>query len=412
MNLLSTGLLIFILAGLWLPRIVLAEFPLDSETLSIRGFGTLGGAYNVDGQAGFIRDISQPEGARGNGVDWEIDSRLGLQATWKPREDFESTVQAISKYTSDGNYRPQVTWAFLKYAISPNLLVRTGRLGADLYLQTDSRDVGYAYLWVRPPVDYFGQFFASNFDGADLTVTQGFGDGVFRGKLYMGQAFESIPADEGGQYSLDGTTLVGGHIEYQNLNWLFRIGYADIRLENESATESLLNALRSTGVPQAVALAQAMSLAGKYTSFFGVGVAYDEGPLQAQLAINHLSSDALTSPSSTAGYFSVGYRIGLWTPYLIYSRTKSENNQRSTGLPDIPLFEAINTGTAQALSLGRADQETFSLGVRYDFSRNMDFKLQLDHINSRINPSLLWSNPDPDWDGQTTIISATLDFIF
>lgn len=414
MNPLLTRLLIFMLIG-WdsLSCVALAESPFNSETFSLSGFGTLGGAYNIDGQAGFIRDLSQPEGARGNGFDWNIDSRLGLQATWKPREDFESTVQVVSKYRSDGSYRPQVTWAFLKYAINPNLLARAGRLGADIYLQADSRDVGYAYLWIRPPVDYFGQLFASYFDGADFTIARELGQGVLKGKLYAGQAVETIPADGGGQYALDGTTVAGGHIEYQHVNWLFRVSYASIHLKNESSVGPLLAVLRSTGVPQAIALAQEMSLAGKHADFFGMGVAYDEGPLQSQLAINHLSSDSLTFPDNTAGYFSVGYRIGSWIPYFIYSRTQSDDNKQfTTGLPSIPPFDTINAGVAQAISAGQTNQETFSLGVRYDFTRNADIKLQLDRIDSRINPSLLWKEPDPDWDGQETIISATLDFIF
>lgn len=403
---------VVVLLGLWLSRFALAELPLGSETLSLSGFGTLGGTYNLDGEAGFIRDISQPDGARGNGIDWAIDSRLGFQATWRLREDFESTLQLASKYRYDGSYYPQVTWAFLKYEINPNVQIRAGRLGADIYLQADSRDIGYTYLWVRPPVDYFGQLFVSYLDGVDLTATRGLGEGILRGKLYAGHARETIPAAGGDQYSLDGTIVAGGHIEYQNLNWLLRASYGAIQLENESSVEPLLNALQSTGVPQAVTLAQEMSLAGKYSRFFGAGIAYDDGPLQSQWVIRYLLSDSLAFPSSAAGYWSVGYRIGQWTPYLVYSRIKSEHNQRSTGLPDIPPFDAINVGVARALSLGRVDQETFSLGVRYDFAQNAAFKLQLDRIDSRINPSLLWRDPDPNWDGQATIISATLDFVF
>jgi len=412
LNRFSTRLLVFICIGFWFSRIALAELPLDSETFSLGGFGTLGGPYNFSDQAGFIRDISQPKGTRGDGVGWKIDSRLGLQGTWKPREDFEATLQLVSKYRYDGSYRPEATWAFLKYMIDPNLQARVGRLGADLYLQADSRDVGYAYLWVRPPVDYFGQLFVSYLDGADLTGTQRLGDGVLRGKLYAGQAAETIPVPGGGQYSLSGTRIVGGHLEYQHPHWLFRIGYGMIRLEKESFVAPLLNVLRNTGVPQAAALAQQMSLAGKRADFFSMGVAYDDGPLQSQLAISRLSSDSLMSPSNTAGYLSVGYRIGLWTPYLVYSRARSERHQGETGLPNISPFDALNAGVAQALSFTRIDQETFSLGVRYDFARNADFKLQLDWIDSRPGSSLLWVEPEPDWDGETTILSATLDFVF
>ncbi|HCB15258.1 MAG TPA: hypothetical protein DEP36_17065 [Gammaproteobacteria bacterium] len=412
MNRFSRQFLVFVLIGFWCSPIVLAELPLGSKTFSLSGFGTLGGPYNFDDEAGFIRDISQPKGARGNGVDWAIDSRLGLQGTWKPREDFSSTLQLVSKYRYDGSYRPEVTWAFLKYAINPNVQVRAGRLGTDIYLQADSRDVGYAYLWVRPPVDYFGQLFNSYIDGLDLTATRGFGDGVLRGKLYAGQLHETLPGAKGSEYSLNGSTAVGGHLEYQHLHWLFRVGYAAVRLENEGSIEPLLNALRSTGVPQAVTLAQEMSSAGKHFDIFSAGVAYDNGPLQSQLMMSHLSSELAMSSNNTAGYLSIGYRIGPWTPYLVYSRIKSKDPQYTTGLPNSLPFEAINAGVAQAFSFNQVNQETFSLGVRYDFAQNADFKLQLDWIDSRDNPSILWVDPEPDWDGQAAVLSATFDFVF
>ena len=81
-------------------------------------------------------------------------------------------------------------------------------------------------------------------------------------------------------------------------------------------------------------------------------------------------------------------------------------------LPNSLPFEAINAGVAQAFSFNQVNQETFSLGVRYDFAQNADFKLQLDWIDSRDNPSILWIDPEPDWDGQAAVLSATFDFVF
>lgn len=408
-------LFIAMLLGLWLSRSALAELSLNGETFSLSGFGTLGGPYNLDGQAGFIRDKTQPEGARGDGIDWAIDSRLGLQATWRPRDDFEGTLQLVSKYHDDGSYRPQATWAFLKYAFAPDSQVRVGRLGYDIYLFAESRDVGYSYLWVRPPVDCFGQIYNSYFDGLDLTLADGWGEGVLRGKLFLGQLTGTIPTSfRDSEYDLSGSILWGGYIDYQTPHWLFRAGLGKSRLENELPPYAMLqDALRSTQVPQAVALAQDLGFAGKQLKFLAAGIAYDNGPLQSQLALSHAVSDTLSYPGNTAGYWSIGYRTGQWTPYFVYSRIKStRDDQRETGLPDTPPFEVINTGVAQALSANQANQYTLSLGIRYDFARNVDFKLQVDWIRSRGNPTLLWTDPDPDWDGRATIVSATLDFVF
>jgi len=56
---------------------------LSSDRLSVNGFGTLGGVYSDSDTAAFIRDLSQPEGAI-DGWSAEVDSRLGLQLSFRP----------------------------------------------------------------------------------------------------------------------------------------------------------------------------------------------------------------------------------------------------------------------------------------------------------------------------------------
>jgi hypothetical protein len=60
----------------------------------------------------------------------------------------------------------------------------------------------------------------------------------------------------------------------------------------------------------------------------------------------------------------------------------------------------------------RLQQTSLSLGVRYDFTPNVDIKLQVSSINSKYRSTLFWGNPEPGWDGDTVVFSAFLDFIF
>ncbi len=409
---------LFIIMGLgfWLSSpVALADSPLNSETFSLSGFGTLGGAYNLDGEANFIRDGIQPDGADGRGFTGSVDSRLGLQANWKPHEDFEGVIQLVSKYRYDGSYRPQVTWAFLKYAFTPDFQIRAGRLGYDIYPFAESRDVGYSYVWVRPPVDFFGYIYFSHLDGADLTLTHQLGNGLLKGKLFASQFNDAIPVVTTipDVYTLKGDAW-GGYLDYQTPNWLFRACLVIIKPETEQTAVAMLqNALRSTQVPQAVSLAGNMGFADKTFNFFTTGAVYDDGPFQGQLMLSRILTDTLSYPNNTAGYASLAYRIGEWTPYLVYSRIKSGRNDHvDTGLPDTPPFDVLNAQVGLALSNNQADQSTVSLGARYDFAPNAAFKLQVDRIHSRGYPTLLWGNTDPDWDGRATIFSATLDFVF
>ncbi len=387
------------------------------ERFRLQGFGTVGGPfYSSTDEATYIRDRSQPDGARGPGLAFETDSRLGIQASWTPTQDLEATVQLVAKYRYDGTYRPQVPWAFVKYAFNPDVQIRAGRLGYDAYLLSDSRDVGYSYLWVRPPVDYFGQIHYSYFEGLDLTARHALGDAIVKGKLYLGQLSESSITPEGTEYALRGSWLGGGYLDFQSPHWQVRAGGGLLRLELGDELPSiylpLLDALRGTGTPQAAAVAEELS--GDHTefSFLTAGLVYDKGALQSQLQLRHLWTETKSYAGNTAGYWSLGYRLGRWTPYLVYSRIKSEHERLATGLPDVSPFATINDAVDRLTQTTQVDQETLSLGARFDFTRDAAIKLQVDWIHSRDNPSLLWLDVDPDWNGRAMVLSATLDFVF
>ena len=66
----------------------------------------------------------------------------------------------------------------------------------------------------------------------------------------------------------------------------------------------------------------------------------------------------------------------------------------------------------EAITFNQFDQDTISLGARYDFAKNAALKMQVDWAHSRDNPSMFWVEPDPDWDGRATLFSVTLDFVF
>jgi hypothetical protein len=58
-----------------------------------------------------------------------------------------------------------------------------------------TRDVGYAYLWVRPPVDYYGHRHIAFIDGADITLKRPLGKGLAWAKLSASRADEKIRSD-------------------------------------------------------------------------------------------------------------------------------------------------------------------------------------------------------------------------
>ena len=65
-----------------------------------------------------------------------------------------------------------------------------------------------------------------------------------------------------------------------------------------------------------------------------------------------------------------------------------------------------------AVSGPRMDSETFTLGTRWDFRRNMALKTQVDLVRGGKSVSMLVDDTDPGWNGKTTMVSVSLDFVF
>lgn len=385
---------------------------------SINGFGTLGVVHSNNDQADFVRDISQNEGAGfTRKTDFGVDSLLGVQINTRPSEQLDGALQVVSR-RSTHDFRPEITWAYLRYTLDDNLQLRVGRVGFDAYMLADSRNVGYSYQWVRPPVDFFGSLIISYFDGADLVWTHPIQNGLFRAKLYAGLAREEIRIGTPAQYlSFDRSRLTGGHIEFQTTHWLYRIGYAQARLHNENPLLApLLAALNAPQlnmlIPSAAVLADELALKDKLARYYSAGLVFDDGPLQAQLMLNQVDTGSSDYPHTRAGYFTLAYRFNKWTPYFTYSASRSILSAPNTVLPTgiNPAIDALAYGAQAATREQLNHRNTLSLGIRYALSEKADLKLQADLIESKQH--LLVRNLQPGWNGKANLLSAAINFIF
>ena len=173
-----------------------------SEKLTLNGFATVGAAYNDDDNAIYLRSIAQPPEGLEDDVTFNMDSRVGLQLNYQANENLLAGLQVVSKYRYDDTYTPDVTWAYLKFSPESDWDLRLGRLGLDIFFRSDSRDIGYSYLWVRPPVDYYGQLNISSFDGLDFSHYIPMGEGLLKLKGFAGVGHQKFPAFGGNQLDL------------------------------------------------------------------------------------------------------------------------------------------------------------------------------------------------------------------
>ena len=369
----------------------------DAPAFMLQGFGTLGAVRTTSNEVEFVRDLSQPRGASQN-WDARVDSILGLQANWRISPQLEAVVQAVSRYRYDRTFTPELSWAYLKYEPSPNLSLRAGRLGTEFFMMADSRLVGYSFLTVRPPGDFFWALPFYNIDGADAALTVPVGDHLLRGKLFYGISHGQIALAQK-QWNIDGSEMAGGYVDYQAGAWLFRASYANLRFKHDLPIEDVLQSY----LPQPFA-AQAIEHLGTGNTrshYYSLGAIYDSGPWQLQLMLNHCDQGSNAFESSDAGYVLAGYRIGSVTPFLGYSWASSETRGNT-----------LNPVVAMIMADAHVDQKTSIVGARWDLLRNIALKAQWDGIRGEPTSIFPYRQETAGWSGKMDVFSLTMDFVF
>jgi hypothetical protein len=380
----------------------------STPALTLHYFGTAGLTHVTSGQADFVRDLSQPDGAKGGQWSAAIDSLVGAQANLKINEQLEVVGQAVSRHRYDNTYIPELTWAFVKYSPRSDVELRGGRLGTDFFMRADSRLVGYSYLTVRPSVDYYGGLPFQYLDGLDGAFTLPVGEGLLRAKAFGGYSPEKVPFGNA-QWDLSGSLMLGGNLDYQLGSWQFRLSYAQIRYTHDLPEEfaTLMTTLRGIPLPGMQAAADALAVQDTTGRHYSAGVVYDEGPLQVQLMVSGAKHDSAVIQDSVAGYLLTGYRVGDVTPFAGLSWSLSNPAiLNSTGVP------ALDAAVASAINETHSDQHTYTLGLRWDFHPGMDVKVQWDAIRGIPDSKFLYRWEQPGWDGQTHVLSAVFDFAF
>lgn len=64
------------------------------------------------------------------------------------------------------------------------------------------------------------------------------------------------------------------------------------------------------------------------------------------------------------------------------------------------------------MSASRADQHTFTLGMRWDVWTNTAFKFQYDAVRGEPASKFPFATSTAQWNGRTDVLSMTMDFVF
>jgi len=385
---------------------------LGERRVTLGGFGTLGAVYHDAEDREYRRSSGQGRGAEAGEIDFETDSLIGLQLNAAWNQQFETVLQAVSRSDEHGSWRPRLTRGFLRWNPDPSLMLRAGRIGHELLPRADSRDIGYSYLPIRPPLEVFGVLPRDEVEGVDITYTREIGEGLGRAKIFGGKMDGRVVYADGSQGDLSGSKLWGGLLEYLYEGWAVRIGSGVFLAGQEPPVDPLVAALRQAGTPESQELANELDEKERRTLFTVFGVAYDEAPWQLRLFLIQADGEHAPAPKLRFGTLLAGYSLGRVTPYASFSAIDSYADVRGTGLPDTPQFAPLNAAARDVQTRSQPQQHSLALGVRYDLAPKVDLKFQVDQVRLRGSPLVFDHHSPPDDYGDMTVFGLALDFIF
>ncbi len=410
-----------LLLGSLLPAsYVVADFRPESQ---FSGFATMGLVVNNHPELGFRRDITQSEGPSDGTLEWKTDSLIGVQwqGRWSPK--FDATLQLVAKERHKNELQKAVEWAFVRYRPMDGLDLRVGRLGADVFLLSEFRQVGYTYPWVRPPQDYYGALALYHFDGFDLTKRFDLARGTLNVKVFYGETEQDYP---GSDTTDDGVTLNftprGISFNLEMDNWRWRYTYVDVKYNNNMVAP-LTDALEATVPlwPEAVSIAEGLNTKGKGLTYHALGGVYDDDTWWLQGEAARLSSNATLNPSGRYYYLSVGRRFDDILVYATQGFARPDRGVPSYSPPQgyppelAMQLDMVAAGVNRSVQGISQKQSSIGVGARWDFRPRMALKFQVDRFSIDKSGTNLWSR-----DGHmiftenqsATVASFAMDVLF
>ncbi len=384
----------------------------------LSGFATLGLALSDNPELVFRRDVTKDDGAYDNSGSWKSDSLVGLQwqADWSP--EWGTMVQLVGKDRFNNGLGESVEWAFLRYRPVDGLDLRLGRLGADVFMLSEYRQVGYAIPWVRPPHDLYGITSLYHLDGADISKRITLGDAMLNIKAFYGNSDEEYPTgfNDGQSLNVD-FDVYGASTSLEWNYWKLRYTYARVQL-NSDYTKTLRDGLQSLAPwwPGSAIYSALLETENKEFDYNQIGLNYDNNDWWVQGEYVRLGSELTLVAAGQHAYLSTGKRFGDLGIYLLAGYAEPENARITVMRPGIafsgPIDQQIDLlarATERTLNGVRIKQRSYGIGARWDFTPKMALKFQLEQIDVDKTGTNLWlrtDNTQPILENQKPVVTS------
>ena len=384
------------------------------STVQFGGFGTLGAAVSDSRQVAYPRDTSAYSGV----VDtpsFTQDSRLGLQGHLKLARTFGATLQVVSKYRYNATYMPDITKAELVWNPAPGTQIHMGRMNFESQIDMN---VGYDYLWVRPPQEVYSSLAVGALDGVDVGQWLPLGGkALLFVKAYYGTAAGRVAIWRVGDMDFNGGREFGLVTGVVDGPW--RIGLSGGQITFPSEFPASLGQLPALFAASAVGfqdprLAQTgsqFSIKGAVERGWGTVVTYADDKLQVEGQFTRTYTNRWLLQPVDSGCLYGGYKLGKVEPYVMWARSYASALQ----VPYVGAIPLVSPdfvpGLARFLQGLNRDQHTWSVGERWDFTPTAALKAQFDWVHSAQGSSPM--SPEPTgFKGGLKVFTVLVDFKF
>jgi hypothetical protein len=323
-------------------------------------------------------------------IGFSAESLFAIQVSGDINDKMTATGQIVAR--ADNDYNAEFEWAYITYSATDNLSISAGRLRLPLFKYSASLDVGYSYHWVNAPQSVYDVPF-NNIEGLRVDYSNYTGDWEYNLQFAFGTYNTTTDV-----YSLKGKDVLLFTVEAQNE------GFKARAVAGRGKSTFVVPALEPifAGVEPFISADLFSSLRHEDSTgiFLGVGLEYDAYDWFISSEITSIDSKSSYLEEDVAYYVTAGMRLGKLTPSLTYEAKESDDALKFAD--QINPLPASLQGTIAILAGAFADdQETITLGLRYDMDTNVALKADI----SKHSDNLAESN-------DATLVRVGVNYVF
>jgi len=301
-------------------------------------------------------------------------NKVGVQLDFQVSDD----IKVVSQFLARGvnNYDTDTEWAYFSWSPSDALEFRAGRLRYPYLYHSESLDVGYSYPSVRLPAETYSATQISAFDGFDILYRTTLADREILINANWGSS--SIIMQFSSEIPFTADDLLSFSITALDGPWTAQVGYTLIDMSLPfSELEGIPELAGALGVPLPT-----FDTEDARTETFYAALLFDNDNwfLTAEATTYHIAS-ILTNGDAYS--FTIGKRMGKFTPYATVSQANARDNDERI-LTAHPSSVAATALGITSVDFGKfaieSEQKTYTLGLRYDVKPGIALKLQAEHI--------------------------------